>query len=133
MADKSGLGLVDLQVEILRFREILSIREAENIEMEDKITSLYLSIIDLKSQIEKVSKSKDPESLRFLDRFEHSLQKKYEQRRKLIEKKQKGHFLVRTPYKEIAKLLGISEGGVSVALIRIIEKMQKRALPLLGS
>lgn len=133
LSEKSGLPWEDLQIEILRLRESLSEREEENIQMEDKITSLYLKILDLKSQIEKLGKASDPDSLRNLERIHHSLRKKYEQRKKLIEKKRKGHFLVRTPYKDIAKLLGISEGGVSVSLIRIIEKMQKLALPMLGS
>jgi len=129
LSEKSGLPLEDLKVEILRLREELSNREEENLKLEDKITSLYLSILELKEAQGKTHYGKD--AVEVAERIEHALKKKLEQRRKLIEKKAKGHFLVRTPYKEIAKWLGITEGGVSVALLRVLEKIQKNYHALL--
>ncbi len=126
---KSGKTLEELKSWILNIRNNLSDKEVDIHKLEDKITSIYLNILDLKEQ----QKNADLEpsigmgsNLPTMDRIGHSLKKKYEQRRKLIERKQKGHFLARTPYKEVAQLLGISEGGVSVTLIRVVEKLEKK-------
>jgi RNA polymerase sigma factor (sigma-70 family) len=123
--EKAKISLPDLKKWILDIRTSLSNKEEDINKLEDKITAIYLSILDLKEQqkAEPVEASKS--NLPFVDKIGASLHKKYEQRRKLIERKQKGHFLSRTPYEEVAQLLGISEGGVSVTLIRVVEKLQK--------
>ncbi|MCZ8344682.1 MAG: sigma-70 family RNA polymerase sigma factor [Leptospira sp.] len=126
ICEKTGISKEALLVEILGIREGLSEREVENLKMEDKITSLYLNILDLKDQKKAKGQGDSVEAVYYRERLEHSLQKKYEQRKKLLDKKQKGHFLVRTPYREIARILGISEGSVSVTLLRILEKMEKK-------
>ncbi|WP_411823743.1 RNA polymerase sigma factor [Leptospira sp. 'Mane'] len=125
IAEKANITTVDLQIEILALREGLADKEEDNLRNEDKITSLYLNILDLKEQKKTKATGDSIEATHLRDRIDHSLKKKYEQRRKLIEKKQKGHFLVRTPYREISRILGISEGGVSVTLLRVMEKFQK--------
>jgi len=124
--DKTKINLLELKNWILETRSSLSNKEEDINKLEDKITSIYLSILELKEQqiTEPIEDSKS--NLPIVDKIGASLQKKYEQRRKLIERKQKGHFLSRTPYKEVAQLLGISEGGVSVTLIRVVEKLQKK-------
>lgn len=124
--DKAKINLLELKNWILETRSSLSNKEEDINKLEDKITSIYLSILELKEQqiTEPIEDSKS--NLPIVDKIGASLQKKYEQRRKLIERKQKGHFLSRTPYKEVAQLLGISEGGVSVTLIRVVEKLQKK-------
>lgn len=124
--DKAKISLLELKKWILETRSSLSNKEEDINKLEDKITSIYLNILELKEQqiTEPVEESKS--NLPIVDKIGASLQKKYEQRRKLIERKQKGHFLSRTPYKEVAQLLGISEGGVSVTLIRVVEKLQKK-------
>jgi RNA polymerase sigma factor (sigma-70 family) len=126
IANKNQILVEQVQQEILKLRENLSDKEEENLRMEDKITSLYLNILDLKEQKKNKASGDTTEALHLRERLEHSLVKKYEQRKKLIEKKNKGHFLVRTPYREISRILGISEGGVSVTLLRVMEKIQKK-------
>lgn len=127
ICQKTGMELEQLKRWILDLRNELTQKEAEIQKMEDKITGIYLNILELKKNQQEEEKT--PESkiyLPDLDRLGKTLQKKYDQRRKLLEKRQKGHFLVRTPYKAVANLLGLSEGGVSVTLIRVIEKLQKK-------
>jgi RNA polymerase sigma factor (sigma-70 family) len=125
--EKRNLGLEEIKSWILEIRNSLSDREQDNLKMEDKITSIYMNILALKEmQIQEAQDGKSKTNLPDLDRIGQTLTKKYEQRRKLIERKQKGHFLARTPYKEIASLLDISEGGISVTLLRVVEKLQKK-------
>ncbi len=126
IAKKNNQTIEDVRIEILGLREQLSDREEDNIKLEDKITSLYLNILDLKQQKKSRSAGESSEDIQITERLENSLAKKYEQRRKLINKKNKGLFLVRTPYREIARILGVSEGGVSVTLLRVMEKIQKK-------
>ncbi|TGM31854.1 sigma-70 family RNA polymerase sigma factor [Leptospira biflexa] len=126
VAEKTKRSEEEIRTEILNLREDLSHREEDNLKMEDKITSLYLNILDLKEQKKQKAQGDSVEAQYYKERLDHALAKKYEQRKKLIEKKQKGHFLVRTPYREIARILGISEGGVSVTLLRVLEKIQKK-------
>jgi len=121
LSQKSNKSIDEIQIELLRLREELCNREVENIRMEDKITALYLAILEIQEKLERVNTLKKGER----ERLEISLRKKYEQRKRLIDRKLKGHFLVKTPYKVVAKYLGITEGGVSVSLVRVIEKVQK--------
>jgi RNA polymerase sigma factor (sigma-70 family) len=132
IAEKTKSSKEDVRLEVLQLRESLSIREEENLRLEDKITSLYLNILELKEQQKYKFVSASSKEVESKERLEHTLAKKYEQRRKLIDKRQKGLFLVRTPYREIARILGISEGSVSVTLLRVMEKIQ-RNFPQLGS
>lgn len=126
VCEKNGMTEEHLLSEILSLRESLCEREKENLKMEDKITALYLNILDLKDQKKNKGQGESVEAVYYKERFDHALEKKYEQRKRLLDKKQKGHFLVRTPYREISRILGISEGSVSVTLLRILEKMEKK-------
>ena len=115
--------------ELIRFlsdlKNILSEKEIKNLGSEDKITSLYLNILDLKTKKEKLKST--PGGMEHLEasRIERSIQKKYQQREKLLERKEKGHFVVRTPYKFISELLKIPEGSVSVQMMRALEKIRE--------
>lgn len=122
--NKTGLLLGELQNKIIQLRENLSEKELGNIKAEEKITALYMNILDLKD-LQKKDNYANSSNLPYIDKIQKAIEKKYDQRKKLIDKKKKGHFIVRTPYKEIAELLEISEGGVSVTLLRVLEKMQK--------
>ncbi len=126
IAKKKQLTIEDVKLEILQLREQLSDKEEVNLKMEDKITSIYLNILDLREQRKAKAGGSSTEEVHLQEKIDHSLAKKYEQRRKLIDKKNRGHFLVRTPYREISRILGISEGGVSVTLLRVMEKIQKK-------
>ncbi|GBF51758.1 RNA polymerase sigma factor, sigma-70 family [Leptospira ryugenii] len=126
IAQKNAISTSEVKQQILALRSYLADREEENIKQEDKITSLYLNILDLKEQKKNKLGQNAKNEEKWKERIEHSLHKKYEQRKKLIDKKHKGHFLVRTPYREISRILGISEGGVSVTLLRVMEKIQKK-------
>lgn len=124
---KTGISLDSLKEWIIQTRDELSNKEESIQKMEDKITSIYLNILDLKkSKLAEDLTLESTSNLPDIDLLGKSLNKKYEQRKKLLEKRQKGHFLARTPYKNVRKLMGLSEGGVSVTLIRVIEKLQKK-------
>ncbi|MBE7410530.1 MAG: sigma-70 family RNA polymerase sigma factor [Leptospiraceae bacterium] len=117
-----------LSQEILKIREILSDKEKENILSEEKITSLYTSIQRLKEIQNKEGKINFQDNLEYKDKIESAISKKYEQIQKLLTKKQKGNLIARTPHKLVSEILEISEGNVSVALIRVIEILQKNLL-----
>ena len=130
LSKRSGHPVAELMDELLRLRHDLSVKELKNISSEDKITSLYLSIIQLKvkkGQLENMVKKQtmpDDTTLEELQRVEHSINKKLNQRERLIHKKERGHFVVRTPYRHIASFLRTSEGNVSVQMMRILERLR---------
>ncbi len=126
IASRNNCSIEDVKIMILELREGLSGKEEDNLKMEDKITSLYLNILDLKEQRKLKAKEDSIEALYLRERLDQSLTKKYDQRKRLIDKKNKGLLLVRTPYREISRILKVSEGGVSVTLLRVMEKIQKK-------
>lgn len=112
----------------------LSEKEMKNIDFEDKITSLYLSIMELKGRKNKLfdDKKKSSENAILvsgnefeIEKLDKSIEKKYQQRDKLLEKMKKGHFISKTPYKYIAEIMNIPEGSVSVHMMRVQEKLLK--------
>lgn len=129
LSEKSGQAPAELVRLIAGLKHRLSEKELKNIGSEDKITSLYLAILELKSKREKIltaaaqpgGEIPDPAELA---RIEKSIEKKYQQREKLLVKKSRGHFIVRTPYKHIASLLQIPEGSVSVQMMRVLERIR---------
>lgn len=123
---KTGMDLETLKKRIMEIREELSKKETESIHNEDKITSIYLSILELRELENKEKPRVFSDNLPSEDKIQIALQKKYEQRKKLLERKQKGNFLTRTPYKLITSLLDIPEGGISISLQRVVEKIQKK-------
>jgi RNA polymerase sigma factor (sigma-70 family) len=126
LLQKTGLTKEDLQKEIISIRDSLSEKEIQILQSEDKIASIYMNILELKYQQEKEKPLVFNDNLPNYDKVQISIDKKYEQRRKLIEKKNKGNFITRTPYRVIAQLLKIPEGGVSISLQRVLEKIQKK-------
>ena len=93
---------------------------------------MYLSILDLKVKREKLLSvaarpGGEPPDPADLARIDKSIEKKYQQREKLLVKKSRGHFIVRTPYKQIADLLQIPEGSVSVQMMRVLERIRSMA------
>jgi RNA polymerase sigma factor (sigma-70 family) len=126
LIEKTGLSKEELQAEIISIRDSLSEKEMHILESEDKIASIYMNILDLKQQQEKEKPIVFNDNLPNYDKIQISIDKKYEQRRKLIEKKNKGNFISRTPYRVIARILQIPEGGVSISLQRVLEKIQKK-------
>ena len=126
LIEKTGFTKDELQTEIIKIRDALSEKEIHSIQSEDKIASIYMNILELKQQQEKEKPLVFNDNLPNYDKVQISINKKYEQRRKLIEKKSKGNFISRTPYRVIAQLLKIPEGGVSISLQRVLEKIQKK-------
>ncbi len=129
VAGKTGASLSETVMKLARLKDLLSEKELKNIDSEDKISSIYTSIVDLKSRKEKLLIDEQRQrALRSLDyeleQIEKALEKKYSQRNRLLEKKDKGHFIARTPYKYTAELLGMTEGSVSVQMMRATEKIK---------
>lgn len=125
LIEKTGFTKDELQIEIIKIRDALSEKEIHSIRSEDKIASIYMNILELKQQQEKEKPLVFNDNLPNYDKVQISINKKYEQRRKLIEKKNKGNFITRTPYRVIAQFLKIPEGGVSISLQRVLEKSKK--------
>ena len=130
LSQRSGLPVSKLTEELLELKHELSEKELRNISAEDKITSLYLSIIQLnvkKGHLENTIRKQsmpDDSKARELERTEHSIDKKSQQRKRLLEKRGRGHFVVRTPYRHVAYFLKTSEGNVSVQMMRILEHLR---------
>lgn len=132
LAEKSGKTEPALLRLLANLKHKLSEKELKNLGSEDKITSLYLSILDLKVKREKLLSvaarpGGEPPDPADLARIDKSIEKKYQQREKLLVKKSRGHFIVRTPYKQIADLLQIPEGSVSVQMMRVLERIRSMA------
>ncbi|MCB1308610.1 MAG: sigma-70 family RNA polymerase sigma factor [Leptospiraceae bacterium] len=136
VAERSGRAPEDVLRSVARLRHQLSEKELKNISAEDKITSLYLSVIDLKNRRDRLitriattdseaSLSADGSRQAELEQVERSIRKKYNQREKLLYKKHRGHFVVRTPYRYVAELLGIPEGSVSVLMMRANDRIRQ--------
>lgn len=124
--NKTGISRAEFQKTILKIREELSHKEEQSMKNEDKLTMLYLNIMELKDTLQKEDVQTFDDNLGNINRVEQALKKKYEQRRKLLEKREKGLFLTRTPYKTISSFLEIPEGSISIALQRVIEKIKKK-------
>jgi RNA polymerase sigma factor (sigma-70 family) len=124
--EKTGFNSAKIKQDIQDIRSYLSDKEIESIQHEDKLTSLYLNIMELKENLSKEKVQNFNDNLPSFNKIELSIQKKYEQRRKLLDKRHKGHFLSRTPYKAVASLLNIPEGSVSIALQRVIKKISQK-------
>ncbi|MCX7999045.1 MAG: RNA polymerase sigma factor [Leptospiraceae bacterium] len=126
ITQKTGISREELKQKILKIREMLSEKAMENIEYENKITSLYLQILELKETQKRESYHKFEDNLPYRDKIETAIQKKYEQRKRLLEKKNKGLFLTRTPFKIISETLQIPEGSISITIQRVVEKIKKK-------
>lgn len=128
LSNKLNIEKEELQKQIILIRDSLSDKEIQILKNEDKIVSIYMNIMELKQQQEKEKPIVFNDNLPNYDKIQLSIEKKYAQRRKLIEKKNKGNFITRTPYRVIAKFLDIPENSVSISLQRVIEKIQKKII-----
>jgi RNA polymerase sigma factor (sigma-70 family) len=126
LIEKIGYSKEEIRYKINEMREYLCEKEKESLEYEDKITSIYVNIMDLKEQKLKEDVPLFHDNLPNKNKIDIAIQKKYEQRKKLLERKEKGHFIVRTPFKLITEFLKVPEGGISISLQRVIEKLQKK-------
>ncbi|MCR9144895.1 MAG: RNA polymerase sigma factor [bacterium] len=129
LSEKSGKSQGELLRLLADLKHRLSEKELKNLGSEDKITSLYLAILELKVKREKLLSTAaqpggEPPDPAEMIRIERAIEKKYQQREKLLVKKSRGHFIVRTPYKHIATLLQIPEGSVSVQMMRVLERIR---------
>lgn len=129
LEEKSGKSQGELLRMLADLKHRLSEKELKNLGSEDKITSLYLAILDLKVKREKLLAAAaqpggEPPDPAEMERIDRAIEKKYQQREKLLVKKSRGHFIVRTPYKHIAGLLQIPEGSVSVQMMRVLERIR---------
>ncbi len=129
LSEKTGKSTAELIKYTADLRHFLSEKEIKNLDSEDKITGLYVNIMDLKSKREKLQSLVNrpgpvPDQLE-ISRLNKSLEKKYNQREKLLNRREKGHFIVRTPYRYLSDLLGIPEGSVSVQMMRALEKIRE--------
>ncbi len=126
VCERSGLSKAELAARIRKIKEGLAEKEIENLERTDKITSLYIAILDLRARRQRVI-DEDTMNVRRheVERLDHAIAKKTQQREKLLARKEKGHFVVRLPYREAADLLGMPEGSVSVAIMRAFEKLRE--------
>ena len=124
--EKTGSSREEIRKKIYEIREYLSNKEEETIKNEDKITSIYVKIMDLQELKSKEEVVEFNDNLPYKNKIDLAIQKKYDQRRKLLERKEKGHFIARTPFKMITGLLQIPEGGISISIQRVIEKIQKK-------
>lgn len=118
---------------LAELRHELSEKELKNLGAEDKITSLYLSIRDLKQKRERLIAQLDSDGIVDpveLERLERAIAKKYSQRDRLLSRKDRGRFIVRTPYKAIGQLLNLPEGSVSVQMMRALERLRGGRTPV---
>lgn len=126
VCDRSGLNKVKLAERIASIKAGLAEKEIENLSRTDKITSLYVGILDLRSRRARVIEEDTQHVRRHeVERIDHAIAKKTQQREKLLARKEKGHFVVRLPYREAAELLAMPEGSVSVAVMRAFEKLRE--------
>jgi RNA polymerase sigma factor (sigma-70 family) len=120
----SNLTQDELRKKIFSIREYLVDRDSEFIEEESKLTYIFTQIQELESIKKKGEAKVFQDNLPGKHKLEDTIQKKREQRRKLLEKRGKSNFPIRTPFKFIVELLPLREMAISLALTRIIEKIE---------
>lgn len=114
---------------ISELRSFLAEKEIANKEAEEKLTAIYVSMTDIRTRRDRIkldykSNPADTALLNEIEKYNRLLDKKREQRNKLLEKKSKGHFIVRTPYKYVAEILNMSEGRVSIHMTKISDILE---------
>jgi len=120
----SNLNQDELRKKIYSIREYLVDRDLEFLEEESKLTYIFTQIQELEN-IKKNGEVKIfQDNLPGKHKLDDTIQKKREQRRKLLEKRGKSHFPIRTPFKIISEILPKKEMAISLALTRIIEKIE---------
>lgn len=126
ISSRSGLSVEEVGARIAGLKDSLSDRELTNLANEDKITSLYVAVLDLRGKRERIIGSGGwPDRSFEVDKLDRAIEKKLTQRSRLLGRKEKGHFVVRMPYREIASLMAMPEGSVSVTVMRAFEKLKE--------
>ncbi len=120
----SKLSLEELRQKIFKIREYLVERDSEFIEEESKLTYIFTQIQELESLKKNGDIKIYQDNLPGKHKVDDTLLKKREQRRKLLEKRNKATFPIRTPFKFIAEILPMREMAISLALSRLIEKIE---------
>ena len=126
LLENSSMDRGEMARRIADQKNELAERSTGNLSQQDKITSLYLSVLKLKTKrsrlmAEMETRNVDPGEEAELERIDHLIEKKQNQREKLIQKRKKGHFVVRAPYRFVSEILDIPEGSVSVMMSRIMD------------
>lgn len=123
---RSGLTEAQVTGRLAALKDTLSERELTNLANEDKITSLYVAILDLRAKRERILGAGGwPDRSFEVEKLDRAIEKKLTQRARLLGRKEKGHFVVRMPYREIAALMAMPEGSVSVTVMRAFEKLKE--------
>lgn len=128
----SEVSLPDIVRKMAEVKNELAEKASANQSQQDKITSLYLSILELKTKHGRMlsdmeTRKLDPGEGAEIDRIEHLIEKKQNQRDRLIEKRKKGHFVVRAPYRFVSEILGMPEGSISVMMSRVMDSFRMDA------
>ncbi|MBE7438618.1 MAG: RNA polymerase sigma factor [Spirochaetales bacterium] len=129
LAERSGLRAAEIMTCIAKERDELSGREMANIAEEDKITALYMNLIELRSRRDKLLQNQSNPTLSYeLELLDQAMEKKRKQRDRLLERRDKGLFVVRAPYRFITGLLGIPEGSISVIMMKVSEQLSSHLM-----
>ncbi len=127
---QTGCTESEIMSQLLELRHSLAGKELQNIKVEDKITSLYVNIMSLQAREEKIEllirrqDKSNPAILTELERLRTTIRKKRVQWKKLLQKKNNGHLIVRTPYRWIAEFMKMPESNISVQMKRILGKLR---------
>ncbi len=130
VSKRSNLSHSEVIRRIIHIRHRLAGKELHNINIQDKLTAIYRSIMELKTKRDRLRHSlrnlEHPELSEAIDleKTEQALEKKYQQQKRLLEKCNKKSAIVRTPYKQVAGLLKIPESNISVQMMRATNKIR---------
>lgn len=130
ISERSGFSQAQIAGRILAMRHLLAHKEVRNIEIQDKLTSVHRSIMDLKSKRERLrSAMRNIEYPELVDTFElqkieQALEKKYQQQSRLFQKSGRKKSIVRTPYRQVAELLKLPQSSISVQMMRALDTLR---------
>ena len=120
----TGWSLEELRKKIFSIREELVQREKEILIDDEKLTYLHIQIRELEYQKKTGNTVVHNDNLPLKDRVQEAIDKKREQRRKLLNKKSRMNYPIRTPFRIISEILPMRELAISLALSRILEKLE---------
>lgn len=137
---QSGLSKSEIMKEIITMMEAGRRKSNEVKEIEEKMTQNFQNILQLENRLNlffKEHPSLPNDQRNWREDYEHSdipfkitaliqsLVKKKNKHLGLIEQHRRSLLAIRIPYKDISRLLGSTQGVLSVQLMRIIEKLNK--------
>ncbi len=140
LAVKTGQTPEAVFAEIIQLKETARQKANEVREIEDRLTANFQSIMVLESRIEAFFKD-NPEFDREADKWDenymgkglpipilesiHALVKKKKKQAGLLLQQKRSLASIRLPYKDISRLLGVSQSILSVQLARILERLSQ--------